>query len=307
MNQGLRLKNNQRLLGAGIQHRFSTTLANINIPPQEAGLPQIDTSENTATIVLADHCEVAGLHVISSNGGFGILGGQASVNPTVPGITDALVQNNLISNVGNHGIVLNNCTGNLRIVDNIVSNISGTGVVVLNDDSLTIDSNIVIANNTISIASSGISIEHAGDGFIDFEIADNSAINMSSDAIGIRNRSTSSGNLCGSLLNNRTLAFAASAIKILATQASSTEIQIGNNVSLGSLNGFQAQTSDTAFLCLNLWNNTNQSHTLTQTNSSHFRLETSTGSIKGLQARNIGPFSTSGTIQYVIPGTCSCP
>ena len=125
MDMGFVMQDNQKIWGAGIDHPLSTTLGTVIVPAMANALPLItNTVSEGSGITLANSCEVAGLHIDGTSGGAAIGGNVLMFNPR---ITNALIQNNVITNCDTSfdggAIALFNCLGNLTIINNQISNI----------------------------------------------------------------------------------------------------------------------------------------------------------------------------------------
>ncbi|MGH2612203.1 MAG: inverse autotransporter beta domain-containing protein, partial [Rhabdochlamydiaceae bacterium] len=125
MDQGFVMQDNQRILGAGIDHIFITTQGPVTAPAQSTGYPLIMNRTTgaapLAVIYLGNSCEVAGVHVTAPDmitRRDGILGTQKS---------NILIQNNICSDilVDAGAIYLGNCQGDLAILGNTLTNVSG--------------------------------------------------------------------------------------------------------------------------------------------------------------------------------------
>lgn len=134
MNQGFVMKNNQQLLGSGIPHPIITPVGMITIPALTPGFPML-TSSGT-TITLANNDLISGLNIAAPNTG---ISGQS--------FTNASIVNNVISNIGDDGILIVDVSGVFTIENNTISNVAAVGINLSNGFINSTDSQIFITNN----------------------------------------------------------------------------------------------------------------------------------------------------------------
>ncbi len=171
MESGITLQNNQRFLGAGISHSFSTTLGTVDVPPQAIGLPHV-----IASIFLGNSNEVSGFYIDATDD-FGITAPINTGNNSVisqntilaanNGACIALMGNPLMGNVSitdcillggdlseTVGVVFFTAeVGNIRVANNIFSGVnSATGLAYGIDFFQTQYLNVTITNNIFSSA-----------------------------------------------------------------------------------------------------------------------------------------------------------
>ena len=74
---GITLQDGQSLWGASTKQSLATTLGDISIAAQSAGMPTFTGADNThAVITLGNNNEISGLHITGVNSGYGIAGGD---------------------------------------------------------------------------------------------------------------------------------------------------------------------------------------------------------------------------------------
>ena len=125
MDQGIVLKDGQKLLGTGLSHTFATTLGPVIVPPLATGMPLITQNSITLpAISCANNNEIAGLHIsqpaleqaaeISCLGSFNVFIHDNIVDMDFGGFfTDLLA--------------LIGCSGQITITDNSFGFTTGTG------------------------------------------------------------------------------------------------------------------------------------------------------------------------------------
>jgi hypothetical protein len=314
MNQGIVLKDNQRLLGAGLSHSFATTLGTVNAPAQAIGLPRI--TKGSPVITIANGNEISGLYIVGGVGAGGVFH-AASPTPAL-GLS---VNRNLLETGGGRCVVLfdvgglisiqnNQCSGTHCIsieqsntpiaidcavaTNQIVCNGGSAGISVTRTIDSDATTNLAILNNTIanpSQSANAIDLNFSGRGIDTVQVAQNTVTiartGLTFSSAGVNSIETLT--VVDNLFMNGSAGKALNATTIDSQQAN---FLIERNVFTAN-NGAVSITSDgSSTLCLQFNNNTGTSPTddflLTQSGASQFN-------VTSLDT-NTGPLTTSGTI-----------
>jgi len=217
MNAGYVMKDYQKILGSGRAYAFDTEQGSIVVPAMSATAPLITNlqgpSTNTTTgvgvgiITLAHHCEVAGLHLTASTKEVyaGIVGGEAvETGSMVEGITDTSIHDNTLSDLKafQGAIYLHNCSGELFVANNTISNVSftsaggfGHGIVFLTEN-LNMTYSADVSKNTITnVPRTGITFIHQSPATVYAMVTENSITNAGNQGMTLSSNSTLTANL----------------------------------------------------------------------------------------------------------------
>ena len=172
LDTGFIMKDNQRLLGTGISQIFPTqqkhSILNVVVPSMTDHFPLITLNnvpdQNRGVIVLADSCEVAGIHITSTSNFLGkklaaVLGGPAdTVASPLLGVKNASIHNNVIEGTFYEGgIYLHNSTGSILVANNTLEGITALNAITSINDISHVKLSTNISDNIITTASeSGI-------------------------------------------------------------------------------------------------------------------------------------------------------
>jgi len=305
-DQPITLQNNQKLWGTGISYRLHTQQGNVTIPIMSA-FPTISASSATfVAVTLANGNEVAGLNFanIKNNS---IVGGNS--NLAAIGITNANIHDNFFSGVGEANIGLYNCSGVLQIANNQMTT-PNDDVIDIANANFPINSNVTIANNTISgSGGTGISVEaEATSGQMYLTVTNNNVSGSASNNFTLSEDAGTAQNVCATVANN-TFTNSVSGAGFLIINGSSGKFNVavsGNTFTGNSTGGFEdITTGGTTCVSLNFNNSVNNS-----TNAGYF-LRNVTGTLQvenlaNISSNNIGTVTQSGTITSVPVGNCSC-
>lgn len=324
MDQGFVMKDCQRLLGAGVHHKIDFPEKKLIVHGPSTTLPRI-TNTNGSVIILANSCEVSGINIVNITNGDGILGGDSALIPQTPGIKNTLISKNVINTLRrDHNVPLNgainlpNCRGKLVIQNNFIYNIVvednhllGKGIRVFNFG-VPISSHVTIKKNIVSnVDSSGIYLSHnSPKGKVKAIVRENLVFNVGNpaDGIAVGTESTEAGGkVCLLVKKNFSQNInIGSNIHVQSSGTARVRAIVENNVcalsgNLGAPNpGILASSLNESMLCLRLVKNfTEFGYTLTQLDTSHFKLEP--------LHKNLGlPFTINGAIDRVHSGKCDC-
>lgn len=316
MDQGFVMKDKQKIWGAGIDHVLLATAGMITVPAQSEAFPLVSNINlNSPGITLANSCEVAGLHITGTNGGDAILGGEASVNSTVLGITDTLIQNNIIANcnVTDGGIALSNCQGDLIIKNNIVSvstSLSGFGIIIENIN-VPVNASVFITNNQVAGNPdfSAIAVEHGSpSGHLSVIIKDNTTGGGYQGIFFGNEQSSNAATMCGTISGNNSFNNTQYGLSIFIESATAAQVQaevLGNQFHQNPIAGMIAIT-EAGNICVRLANNNSHDNVV-----AGYLFEASGGGVTHvenlatLNDTNIGTFFSFGATS-VPEGSCSC-
>ncbi len=236
MDAGIALKNNQRLLGAGIPQPLTTTDGTIVIPPFSNGNPVIANILGNV-VALANGNQVSGFNIVTSGATAGIFGAS--------GTTGGTVTYNSITGSFSYGIDLTG-SGAFVLSNNSVSNPTLGGIRFTSNGGTSAQS--TIANNTVIQHAGGFG--HAGivySGSGTFDISNNQILGiMGATAQGIRMQTiaggvTLEGTVANNTVQNTTLSgigFNADLSGALRIQATGNTITPNSAVSNGMFIGF---------------------------------------------------------------------
>lgn len=326
MDQGFVMKNDQRLLGAGVHHRIDFPEKKLIVRASSTTLPRI-TKTSGSVVILANSCEVSGFNIVDITNGDGILGGDDnSVAPQTLGVKNAKIKKNIIGTfahdqniVLNGAIYLPNCRGKLVIQRNYVLNVlavaqeSGTGIRVTNAN-IPVSSHVVIKKNIVSnTGATGIILSHnSSKGKVKAIVEDNIVFNIGQvgDAIFIGTAGTAAGgHLCVEIEKNFCQnVHAGFDLHLQSTGNSHVKAEVKENIIArsatleagGFLPGFSVSSMDSSRFCLKLVKNFSEfGYELNQLDTSHFKLEP--------LHKNLGlPFTVNGNVKTVHSDKCSC-
>lgn len=317
MDQGFVMKDDQKVLGAGIDHIFYSCQGNVRVLAGSATLPMItNTNANVAAVTLANSCEVAGLHITGTNGGDGILGGDPNpAGPSTLGISHTNIHNNTIDNaaVTDGAIYLANCQGQLIIANNFIENITSTNFAVGIDVfyiNFPVSSSIILKNNTVLTSGFfGIFVESfAPNGHVSCIAEDNFVSDCQSALLLAGLSGSPEMTICGRIRRNTLQNSIDNGLTISTSNGAIISAEISGNHLIANGNiGFEAHSFNSSTVCVKLLKNVSDNgFNLFQFDSSVFNAASSNGALSGIQRVNTGAFSTSGTINYVPLGTCNC-
>jgi hypothetical protein len=207
MAEGLILKEGQRLFGSAMKHTIpgleNGSVFSIHIPKESSSRPLITLSETPAdsrgVIVLANNCEVAGIHItsLSSLGATkigAVVGGPVSGAVTQDiGIKNPSIHDNIFEGTYYEAaIFLHNSQNTIEIKNNQISDIQAfEGISVLQDITPSPKS-ITITNNVLSnLSDGGILIQNAPGMLIKnqtISVKKNTIFSTTSDGILITNQ-----------------------------------------------------------------------------------------------------------------------
>ena len=199
LDQPITLKESQKLWGTGLSYPLQTTLGQFVIPALSSSFPMISTTVTTPAVTLGNNNEVAGMQFSQFNGP-AIQGGSSAL--LTPGITNTNIHQNIFLTGLNQGINLDNCSGNLLITNNRMTNVV-TGISLINLNVI-VNANWMISNNVISNSSNvGIGIEvDSPSGHINALIANNRVDLAGVANIGIVSNVASGQIVCATIQNN---------------------------------------------------------------------------------------------------------
>ena len=170
LDTGFIMKDNQRLLGTGISQIFPTqqknSIVNVLVSAMTEHFPLITLNDvpdqNRGVIVLADSCEVAGIHITSTSNFLGkklaaIVGGPAvTVASPLIGVKNASIHNNVIEGTFYEGgIYLHNSKDSLLVANNTLVDITALSAITCINDISEVELSTNISDNIITIASEG--------------------------------------------------------------------------------------------------------------------------------------------------------
>jgi len=156
MGAGITMLDNQRYLGSGISHNFTTTLGRIRIPPQSPTLPVLTGGIGFIT---ANNVEGAGFFFNSI--------GIAFTDPAFfpgggPTQTNLNAHHNVFDAPGGSGFILMATDGVINITDSQFSHIAGSPILIGLPAFPTLTAFINIQNNTVGGYGNPISINPGG-------------------------------------------------------------------------------------------------------------------------------------------------
>lgn len=317
MDQGFAMKDNQKILGAGIDHIFHSSQGKVRVLAGSATLPLItNTIANIAAVTLANSCEVAGLHITGTNGGDGILGGDPNpVGPSTLGISHTNIHNNTIDNaaVTDGAIYLANCQGQLIIANNFIANITSTNFAVGIDVfyvNFPVSSSVTLKNNTVLTSGFfGVFVESfAPNGHVNC-IAEDNFVSDCQSAILLAGLSGSPEmTICGRFRRNTLQNSTDIGLVLSTSNGAIINAEVSNNhFTANGVVGFEAHSFNSSTVCVKLMNNVSDNgFNLVQFDTSTLNAASSNGALSGIQRVNTGTISPSGTIIYVPLGTCNC-
>ena len=300
LNQPITLKDSQKLFGTGISHTIQTSLGSITIPALSSSFPIISTTVATPAVTLGNINEISGMQFSPCTGDC-IRGGNASTL----GITTTSIHHNIFSQ-GLTGVDLFNCSGNLQIANNQMTNM--TFGVIISHQTVPVTSNLAITNNTISNSSTfGIEVASSSpSGHVNLFLANNT-VNNANDGIVVTWNATAGQSLCGILENNSSINCSGDGyILTTNTNAGAFNLALVGNASSGNAGaGFNFFNS--------LGNNCYLISNNTSVNNGFFGYEFSSilGPINvedfaNFSSHNTGTTTTVGLINSVPAGTCNC-
>ncbi len=330
MNQGITLKNNQKLFGSGVKQHLKTTQGKVKIPAFTESFPLLTNPTLTQNIiVLANGNELSGLNVVRNNNllvdnivGNGIngvyihdnnisggLGGSFNLNLFAQG--QVIIENNQFSIptlLGSQGILIATMPGAVitgRMSHNVVMNyFNGVRLAANNGGSFDFE----FANNTLN---HDLSITAAP-----FAFLSSTGVNGPSILRIFNNRVTNDGPtgltitqtgqpVCAFINNNQisgtpdfgiVIQTNSSAVGSFKAIISNNEI---NNPTAGDT-GIAVGTNGQSSICLKLTNNRSFVET-------GYFLSNSSGTLNLARPKdNVGSFKTTGTITSVKRDACDC-
>lgn len=322
MSQGFVLKDHQRILGSAVAHTLSTKYGILVIPAQSSQFPLIRNTVSGSTIIaLGNSCEVAGLHLDGSTTNTnGIVGGAPLDNDSTPGVNHILVQSNIIDGVNGTGtgIRLNNCQGNISILNNVLSATGNQAASIeINDGPLfpQVNANVRIENNQVTQVGSrsAVALVHEASGVVTGTIGKNLILStdlaifagqLQTAALGNVFCCTIDGNNCSGSTSYQQVKY-----RTLTEANMSNVVVISNNTLSGTC--WVVQETGSGTLCTRFINNSAYGFTITNDTAPLLvSLETPNGMLNGLQSINslaTPPANPSGTIDYISLGSCICP
>ncbi len=126
MDQGIILKNNQKLLGSGNSYQFPTTRGSVTVPAFTQIQPVITNSINPV-VACANNNEIAGMHITINN----------TIGIISTGIENVSIHDNQIDINQSTGIFVQNASGVFAIQNNIINLLnSSEGILVDSFDGL---------------------------------------------------------------------------------------------------------------------------------------------------------------------------
>lgn len=206
MRDGIILKEGQRLFGSGVKQSVPVlqqgSIFSISIPKESSTYPLISLSETPVItrgiVVLADNCEVSGVHISSIDDFLGTKVGAIVGGPTAnaisqdPGVKNPLIHNNVIE--GTYyvaGIFLHNSNHSVTIENNQLSNIRAfSGISVLQDISPSTKKTKITGNTLDTMSGDGIYVQNGPDMLIENQTiiaSHNTVINTSVNGISVAN------------------------------------------------------------------------------------------------------------------------
>jgi hypothetical protein len=314
MNTGIILDDNQILQGSGLKMTVATPFGQETIPAFTDNFPTIsDTYVGGAAVILANNNTVNGFNITNSEG-YSIFG---------MGITDATITNNHMSGAALSDVALSLFSGTLTYENNTSSSTqNGLSLMASNVTAL-------ITNNTfapLSTSFSGIDLTLFGSGTDAINITSNeftngeTGISVSSFAMSTFTADISiegntipavdgvSFNLIASpivnALINSNVIQTPGTNGLLFTGAGTSQgnlIVTDNIVTSSGAEGFEFDTTVSSTLNLSLYNNRNvNGFSFSEAGSSTFNSLSPTGTLSGVEDVNVGPFTTSGIITYIL-------
>jgi len=231
MDNGIVLKDNQRLWGSGVKQTLPTQFGMVEIPALTSDLPHL-TNVNGTIVTLANNNEVSGLRLnrvfIDK---FAIFGTS---------ISDATIKNNVItSNVRTIDVSMTNFTGTVNILNNEFKT-SSTDNIAISISNNSTSFHVIVDNNTFKgylFSFLGLS---AGTANSRFDLSNNTFVAEKgipgSFGCGFSVNDTSKNRL--TLKNNTFKHFEGAAALLESSHASSLSFKILNNkASLGLITG----------------------------------------------------------------------
>lgn len=206
MRDGFIMKDGQRLFGSGIKQSVpvlqSGATFSIAIPAETTTFPRIALSQTPVSergvIVLADNCEVSGLHITSIDDFLGTKIGAIVGGPTDsaisqdPGVKNPWIHNNVIE--GRYyqaAIYLHNSDNCIKIQNNQLSDIEAfCGISVLQDISPSSKKTTISHNTLLNLSGDGIYVQNAPDMLIEnqtIKIVKNTVSNTAVNGISVVN------------------------------------------------------------------------------------------------------------------------
>lgn len=126
MDLGLKLKDNQCLLGAGVIHLLPTTNGLILIPPQATGLPNLTAPIGASIVNVANNNVVSGFQISSDANG--IANGSYCIGSSSGTTRNLIVSKNILNaNNGASGIVPSSPIGKITIFENVIQSTDKQG------------------------------------------------------------------------------------------------------------------------------------------------------------------------------------
>ena|GEM_PF-2956382 len=312
MDQGLTLKDNQRFLGSGVDHSFTTRFGSLLIPQLTENRPLLEAPATSDFIVaLGNDNEVSGFrlnHMFS-----GIFANAVS---------NALVTRNAFI-AGTSGFEADNCSGTIIVKDSTFQGFPpnlGFGVTLAVEGPSSFSA--IVQGNTFTGSNGGIAMLGNPGGILNFDILSNTFVSNSTaievvqgglaasfDVSGIirNNVLTSSlidgillitsGNAKGDFVINdnliQGLSTNISPINIVHSSTATMNISASRNQILGVGGEFRITNNGTGITNLQLVEN----RAVRTTNDPAYLLEQTSGTFNLIRlSNNLGIFSQSGTI-----------
>ena len=325
MNNGIVLKNGQKLFGSGITQTVSTTVGSLQIPALSSRLPLLTNILAPGHVVLlANGNEVAGLECRATVSGSLLINATGYNNGGYihDNFLSGTVDHRAIGIVGNGTFFIQNNTcidnflGNpfeaIRIdvdtgafVQAFITNNRVTGY----QFSIGVNANFgssgefEISNNVLNKTetnfSAGIYVGGGGGNSIKARVLNNRLTMLSELGIWVENGGK---NICVDIQNNVIKTADGNGIQIDSSLGGQVFATLNNNqfLDLGSaFVGVKATAGANTTVCLNLSNNTAiNGYNLTNNPNGKFYL--------GPFVNNVGPLTQTGTITPVSANTCSC-
>ncbi len=152
MDQGIALKDNQRLLGTGVEHYLPVQNGQLFrlCTVADGNTPTISNAGGTEVILMASDNEVAGINVEATGANFGIFATAENAG---------IIRDSVITGATSDGVRLDSATGTWDVLRNTVTGSGGVGIHVI--DSLDATSIYNVTENTANgNATHGIHFEN---------------------------------------------------------------------------------------------------------------------------------------------------
>lgn len=324
MDNGITLKNFQKLFGSGVSHPINTTHGQITIPALSTAYPQIENKFPSGDVVaIRDGNEISGFTLLINHPFQAGISGDGWVNTTID-------RNNFIGSAFSNGIDLKNMLGKIMIKNNTMnsSKIGGFGIGIQETlGIMEITNNTVVGYGTaldVDVSLGKIQVESnfisgfgdnalflaIGSQNVEVNILSNTIVNNEAfiASIAVNIIAESMANLGVITIDSNkitTFASGSTALSILTQLNTSQPVHITNNQIIGNaVHGIVMQSTGNASMCLRLLNNTSRTSGI----NPDYQFSTAGGGVIQLEPPignmgTFGPFDSGITL--VPSGTCN--